>query len=458
MDVISAIRTTSMGRYQWFVLASLACLTIIDGFELLLMSYVLPYFPKDFASTTQKGWLISAGLFGMAVGASVIGPMADRFGRRRLVIIGMIANFLGMAISSVAPHYTWLMAGRFFTGLAVGTIAVCVVVLIQEFSSFRQRNLAMGINASGLPLGGMIAGFASVAAINAFDSWRYIFAIGAVLSFLILILAIAVVPESLEYLFARDTQDSREQIAKTIARLGKTEIDPDALPAISTPTGDGNRSEGVRGILSGSLRQRTFLIWLTYSLLVAGFYFVVNWTPQLVANSTGDPARGAWAGTVMSLSGVVAALVFAVIGMLVPAPRIAWIAVLLCSVSMLGLGVASGVEWLTLAMTVTVGLTAYLAISANNAMIPAMYPSKVRATGYGWALGVSRTSAILFPALVGWALTYVDSSVFYNLASLLLFISALVTYLLWRMTKPELEAEKHGKILLEDVSTDSTSV
>ncbi|WFR70942.1 MFS transporter [Prescottella defluvii] len=233
MDVSTAIKKSPMSRFQY--LASTACLLVltIDGFDVFVMGFVLPHLPDNFfSSSAQKGYLLSAGLTGMAAGSLLLSPLGDRFGGRTLVLWCLVVNFVGMATSAMAPNVEALTVSRLITGLGIGGMTASLTVLVQEYSSDERRNAVMGAYMIGFPLGSLIGGFLGTILIGAFDgAWQAMFVFGAVLTGLAFLLTWVLIPESIDFLVARNAPRDRIRIAALVTRLRNSAIDLDARPA-----------------------------------------------------------------------------------------------------------------------------------------------------------------------------------------------------------------------------------
>ena len=120
MDVVNAVKASKMKPYQWLIVVLCMFCNMLDGFDFFAMGFVLPYLPDGFATSTGKGLLISAGLVGMALGAMTIAPLADRFGRRRLMLVGLAFNTGSVIFTALAANSEMMLFGRFLTGLGVG--------------------------------------------------------------------------------------------------------------------------------------------------------------------------------------------------------------------------------------------------------------------------------------------------------------------------------------------------
>lgn len=438
MDVVNAVKASTMKPYQWLIVVLCMFCNMLDGFDFFAMGFVLPYLPGGFATSTEKGLLISAGLVGMALGAMTIAPLADRFGRRRLMLVGLAFNTGSVIFTALAANSEMMLIGRFLTGLGVGTISAMIIVTAQEFSSVAKRNLAVGIVTIGFPLGSTLAGVTGVSLISAFGgAWQAMFWVAAAVSAIGFVLVLVVLPESLAFLITSDTPTAQRKIDKIAGRLGMENVGPQSAFAV---TETGSNHQGSARVLGRGLREKTLLLWCGYGFLTAAYYFVGTWTPQLIADASGSARDGALAGTIISVGSLAGSIVFGLIGLKLLATRIAWIALSVSVASLVLFTLAMGGPF-ALVMAAILGLAVFISISSYTAMAPPMYPARARARGYGLMVGVSRIGAIVTPILAGLASSRFAPETIFVVAAIPLALSAVAAVRLWSITKADFDRE-----------------
>jgi MFS family permease len=434
-DILAAMQRAKMTPLQYAVIALCTLCNILDGYDIFVMGFVLPYLPEGFASDGEKGLLVSAGLVGMGVGAILLAPLGDRFGRRSMIIVGLTIDTIGMAACALAWNADFLIVSRFVTGTGIGIITALIMVVAAEYASVARRNAAIGVVTIGFPLGSVVAGMVSVWLMNRFaHAWQTSFWAGAVMGLVVLMLVAARLPESLAFLQSRGTPRSSQQLRRIGARMGLATVDSaDDAAAVAQPA---RRDVGpaVFGLLGSELRERTLYLWLMYAAILAAFYFVTSWTPQLIATATGDTDGGAIVGTALSVGSLAGSLLFAAIGLRLPAIHIAWACLLIGAG-----GVVTFALLLTSQLAVLVaaalGLAVYTAVAAVTAMTPPLYPVELRATGYGSMLGIGRVGGIAAPVLAGYALAVMTPKGMYTAAAIPLAVAAIAVVRVWWITR-----------------------
>lgn len=424
---MTGLRDAPMRPYQWLVVAMCLLVNTADGFDFFVMGFVLPHLPADFAGGAVKGLLVSAGLVGIGLGALFVAPLADRFGRRALLLAGLALDVVGMAASALAPSAGVLLGARVLTGIGVGVLSATYIVLATEFSSSRQHNLVVGLIGVGFPLGSTLAGSVGIAVTAGDGDWRTLFWAGAALSLAVLVACAAVVPESLEFLATRTDARSAARARRLARRLH--------LDAVPSPPAAGGTPEagGLRRLLTPEFRAVSILLWIGYFGLLAAFYFVSTWTPQLITIASGDAARGALTGTILSVGGVVGSLLFGLIGLRVGAARVAWIALAVATGGVVAFSLTVGAPaavWIGGAL----GLAVFVTVGAFTALAPPRYPVHLRASGYGAMLGVGRVGAIVAPVLAGAALSVMSPASMYLASAVPLLLALAAAFVLARRT------------------------
>ncbi|RZL84749.1 MAG: MFS transporter [Rhodococcus sp. (in: high G+C Gram-positive bacteria)] len=436
MDVLTAVKKSPMSRFQYLAVAACLLVIMIDGFDVFVMGFVLPHLPEGFFdSNAEKGYLLSAGLAGMALGSLVLAPLGDRYGRRKLVLWCLIINFVGMATSSIAPNVEALTAARFVTGLGIGGMAASLIVLVQEYSSEKRRNAMVGVYSVGFPLGALVGGFVGTMLVSAFaGAWQAIFAFGAVATAFAFVVTAKLIPESIDFLVTRDTADARAEIAAITVKLRNPAIDASVRPVLPPQAAS---TGSIRGLFEDGMYYRTLLTWVMYSCLVSSFYFANTWTPELVKISSGSVDLGTTAGLILSLGGLVGGLVFGVGALTTSAQKLLWIALLAAAISITAFAAFLAHPSIVIALTVAVGLFTYIALTASGAVVPPLYPVRARSTAIGWMQGIGRLFSISAPLAVGYALDFVPPQTLYYWSAMPMLIGAVAAFALWRHVRNE---------------------
>lgn len=433
MSIIDDVQNSSMTRFQKVTIAACLAVMVVDGFDVIAMSFAAHYVADDWAiSSSTLGYVLSASTAGMALGSLVLSPIADRYGRRIVALGGLATAAIGMLYTAFAGSVEHLLASRAITGIGVGGIMVTTGIIIAEYSSRRRLGLTMALFSTANGVGGVLGGLLAKAIIPAFG-WHAVFLFGGAATAVFLVVAFFAIPESLDYLVTRDDPKSvrrHEQIASKMGRpIGTRE------PRQKTSTVAIGAKFRYSDLFAGRTGLHTAFLTLGFGTLMATFYFVLGWTAQLVAVATGSGEVGIQVATLLPLGGIVGAIAFGLLTGIIATRPLSIAALSLASISTFAMAytIATGsapiVSALILGILLTAGITSFYGI------IPLAFPSQLRATGFGFVLGVGRIIGIIAPIGAGYLLGFTSSATVYSLAGALVGVSAIVIAIYFFFTR-----------------------
>lgn len=371
---------------------------MIDGFDVLAMSFAASGVKADWhLLDRQLGALLSAGLVGMGLGSLSLGPCADRWGRRPIILLSLLLATLGMLGSATARGYLDLLVLRVLTGVGIGGTIASVAVIVCEYTPDRWRGAALAVYATGYSIGATIGGALAAYAIPHYG-WRSAFAIGGTLSLLLLPLGWRRLPESLDFLLTRRPPTALQRINALLHAMRRPAIP--ALPGAQTVASKTERGS-IRRQLALLMTTSTFLVWVAFFCTMAGFYFIVSWTPRLLNAAGLSASQGMAGGVLLNLGGIAGCGLFAFAAVRADVRRLLFGALVASAVLIAGFGLAVTRLNVALWTALLLGMVANAAMAGLYAVGPPLYPTAVRATGMGWAIGIGRLGAILAPLASG---------------------------------------------------------
>ncbi|MEX8192637.1 MFS transporter [Comamonas guangdongensis] len=387
-----------MTVFQWSVVGVCMALNMIDGFDVLVMAFTASSVSAHWKlGGAELGFLLSAGLFGMAAGSLLLAPWADKLGRRPLILACLAISGVGMLASAWSQTPTQLAALRVLTGLGVGGILACSNVIASEYASQRWRSLAVTLQSTGYALGASIGGSIAVWLL-AHQGWRSVFMFGGACTLAVFVIAWFALPESLDFLLARRPKGALERLNALMVRLGLPALA--SMPA-AADAGGAAKPRGPLQLFSAGLRRPTLLVWLSFFSVMFGFYFVMSWTPKLLAASGLTAEQGVTSGVLLSLGGILGATLLGLLAARFAIHRALAVFMLITAVLLCFLVGSSGALWVSYALAFLIGVFVNGCVAGLYAIAPAVYGSEVRATGVGWGIGVGRIGAIVSPLVAG---------------------------------------------------------
>ena len=383
------------GAYQLRVVVLCFVVTTFDGFDTQAIAFTGPALAQALG-VGPRGLapIVTAGVAGMALGAVLFGPLGDRYGRRAAVLWATAVFGVFSLLTAFAGNVEQLMLLRFLTGIGMGGAAPNVYTLASEFSPARYRGLVMLIAGLGLPVGAIVGGLIAGSVIPAWG-WQGVFILGGVAPLLCLPLLWVLFPESPYYLAQRGRQAALHALLARVA--------PAAVPAADSvfTLPEAPTRVGPAALLSPALRHNTLAIWGTYFFNWVAWFGLVLWIPS-VLTAAGLPKEQAGLATV-TLNG--AALVFMLpLAWLLPRLQvrrvILWLLAGAVAVSLLL--AQAGSRWaLVFALVGLSGLFVGGPQIALNYLAVSIYPTAVRASGVGWAIGMGRVGTVVGGAAGG---------------------------------------------------------
>ena len=397
-DPKSIIDDGAMRSAQWLAVLVTVGLNALDGFDVLSISFASPGIARDWGiDKATLGWVLSMELFGMAAGSLLLGGVADKVGRRPTILGCLIAMAVGMFGAAHSRGVADLLPWRLLTGLGIGGTLAAINAAAAELSSRRWRSFAMALMVIGYPLGGVIGGL-MVQRLLASGGWRSVFVAGGWATAAFLPIVWWLVPESVAFLDRRRAPGALEQINRILARFGHA-----AASTLSAPHPQGER-RSLADIFKPALLATTVLVTFAYFAHITSFYFIVKWVPKIVVDMGFAPQAAAGVLTWVSLGGAIGGAIFGLI-----ATRIGLRPLTVCTllagalmVAHFGRG-APDLDGLKSTLAIT-GLFTNAAIAGFYLLFARVFPTHVRATGTGFAIGVGRGGAVLAPIMAGYLL------------------------------------------------------
>jgi AAHS family 4-hydroxybenzoate transporter-like MFS transporter len=398
INLTEVMDNTRIGSLQIRVFALCLASLIMDGFDVQVMGFVATtMFAEWNVPPPTLGSLLAWGNGGVLIGAIVFSMLADKVGRRP-VLVGATLFFavltLATAFAQNVEQMRWL---RFIAGIGLGSIIPNATALVGEFSPKRTRVAWIMCITMGFTLGAAISGFVANALIDAFG-WRSVFIFGGVVPLVIALLMFVWLPESLQFLAVR--RRSLDRLARWLNQL-----DPTLRVGPQTQFSASETSR--KGVPFWHLFREgrafvTSLLWIVNFTNILALYSLAGWLPTIFQNLMGyERSTANWLGTVVQVGGTVGAF------------GLAWLITRAGFTPMLALTFAVatgsvaliGVPGLSLPVLYLIVFIAGWCIVGGqpglNALSSSYYPTYLRSTGVGAGLGIGRIGAIVGPMIGG---------------------------------------------------------
>jgi AAHS family 4-hydroxybenzoate transporter-like MFS transporter len=383
--------------FQWVVFALCFFIVLLDGFDTAAIGFIAPSLVKEWGvSKAALAPVLSAALFGLAAGALSAGPLADRLGRKRVLVGSVLVFGVACLASSFAADLTQLTVLRFLTGVGLGAAMPNAVTLMSEYCPDQRRATLTNAMFCGFPLGAAFGGFLAAWIIPTFG-WRSVLLLGGVAPLLLVLLLVWQLPESVRYMVARAQPVDR--IRKVLARIAGSAVEGVQRFVLVEKAPATNAKSGIGVVLSPAYRVGTVMLWLAYFMGLVIFYALVNWMPILFKDAGIDPKTATLIAALFPLGGV-GAIFFGWLMDRFNANRIIAVGYALTAVAIWSIGQAAGQVGVLVLLVFGAGAIMNTSQSSMPALAAAFYPTSGRATGVAWMLGIGRFGGIAGSFLV----------------------------------------------------------
>jgi MFS family permease len=311
------------------------------------------------------GLLFGAGLVGMAIGGMGIAPLADRLGRRRIILAALALMSAGMVASGFATSVPMLYGLRVVVGMGIGTVLAAMAALAAESAPAAQRNLAVGIVQAGYPFAAVFTAILTAHLLPVWGWHRLLLAAGG-LTVVLFPAAMAILPQGV------------------------------VMPSGASEAGR------IGDLLSPTFRARTLALWAAVFCGLMVLYFIVSWITKLSIQAGLSETDGIYAGALYNFGAFIGTAGMSVLAVRVPLGRLVPGMLVGAGIAMLVFGSVAMPVAATLALAFAIGVLLQGGYNGVWPLAASVYPARMRATGVGWAIGLGRAGAVIGPMLGGW--------------------------------------------------------
>lgn len=412
-EIGELIDNGALTRQRLSIVVLCAFVVLLDGYDIQTMALAVPSLVEEWGlAPSSFSYALSASVLGLLVGTAIVAPNGDRFGRRPLLIWGMLlvgAASLGTALSSSPLE---LVIWRLLTGIGLGMTLPNATALTSEYVPKRTRAFLITAMYMSIALGALIAGFTAPVLIDAFG-WRSIFVVGGVLPLVVAVVLVLYIPESVRLLFAQRPDDPRIPL---LLRRFLPGVDPADVVAVAEPQ---VVRKNVLALFAPEYWARTTLLWCIFGLNLFVLFVLISWLPTILTDAGWGRTQALRGAVVIQAGGIVGGLVIARFVDRARTIAAMMSAYLLVAIALaLFLVVPSNVPtWSVLLLVVGGGVSGTQ--GALTALSAIFYRPGIRATGAGWASACGRAGAVLAPVVGGVVMARLELSPAQHLALLI---------------------------------------
>jgi MFS family permease len=341
-------------------------MNMLDGMDVMVVSYAAPNVSKDWSISAQSlGIVFSAGLLGMSIGAMFLAPRADKIGRKAMILLCNILMGISVFSTSWANSVEMLTFFRVISGIGIGGMLASTATLTAENAPSNTKDFWVSFVMAGYPIGAVLSGLAAASIIPQYG-WQAMFKIAGVISVISLPIVFFFLKESVEF-------------------LHKSHI---------------KKSPAVGALLVNQYKKPTIILWTAIFMAFATLYFLTTWIPKL-ASATGLSVELAiYAGTIFNLGAFCGIISQGYLSGKFGLQKTIFSYLLLTALVMLMFGFFKG-SIVVLFLFGLIGFGIQGGFVGMYSLAARLYPTEIRATGVGWAVGAGRIGAIVGPLLGG---------------------------------------------------------
>jgi MFS transporter, AAHS family, 4-hydroxybenzoate transporter len=396
VNVTRLIDDGPLSRFQIGTVICCALVSALDGIDTQSIGVAAPFIADELGvKLANFGPIFSSALVGATIGAATFGPLADRFGRKTLLIVAVLLIGVFTILTVFANSVPTLLAVRVLAGLGLGGATPCFIALTSEYTPARLRAALVTLMWSAFPLGGLLGGLLNWYLIP-HAGWRAIFYFGGVAPLVLAVVLFFYLPESIKFLLVR--RNDLTGVARIVARLGTSAAGGDARFVLDEKPLPG---ASIRHLFTDGRALGTLLLWVPFFMGFGVLTVAVLWTPALLKLNGISPANTAFVVAFNGLGGFIGQSTsgrliqrFGILPILIPA-------FLLGAAATVGLGYGASSIAFAATFIGLIGVFMGLGTGGAIALAATIYPTPIRSTGVGWGMAMGRFGQIIGPLIAG---------------------------------------------------------
>jgi AAHS family 4-hydroxybenzoate transporter-like MFS transporter len=440
IDIVRLLDEGPLARVPRWLVAGAALTVVFDGIDNQLLGIVIPSLMHDWALPRSAfAPVVSMGYLGMAMGGAA-GLLGDRVGRKRSLIGCMVLFAIMTMAAGTASGITWLIIVRWLAGLGLGGAMPNATALVAEYVPRRQRPLAITMTIVCVPVGGTIAGLLGVRLLPSIG-WQQLFALSGGLTLVVALILMICLAESPRFLAGHRAR--WPQLVRVLARLGH--VVPADAGFLDEPQAERRRGARVGVVLGAPFIRDTLALWAAFFFCLLAVYLGFSWLTSLLASARFAAAANSGI-TAFNLGGVAGAVLggAAIVRFGSRLSMLVMAAGGVVGAAALGLlQIDAGVDPLiVLVLLAFTGASINATQTTMFALAAHIYPSQVRATGVGLAVGIGRLGAIVSGYAGAAALDWGSSHAFFGAMAMAMLASLIALAIVSRHVVTEAGRER----------------
>ena len=399
----------NISSLQYITILICFLMNMCDGMDVMVISYTSNAIAKEWVvGAGNFGIVFSMGLFGMALGAMLLASRADIFGRKPLIVLCAFLMGTGVFFTAFAQSLPQLITFRFFSGIGIGSMLACTSTLTAEYAPEKTKNFWVSFVMSGYPIGAALSGLVATRLITAYG-WQAMYYFAGAVTLLTIPIILLFLKESLEFLLKAQPKNALQKANKILAVMKL-----DLLKELPVKNIKKTKTTVV-SLFAGGIKNSTILLWSTFLLCFAALYFLTSWIPKLASNAGLSASLSIYAGIFFNFGAFIGIVTQGYLSAKFGLRKVICCFLNGTALLMILFGFFVG-PFMTLILFCLIGFGIQGGFIGLYAVAARIYPTEIRGTGIGWAIGFGRLGAIIGP-FIGGLLISSGASLYFNFIS-----------------------------------------
>jgi benzoate transport len=370
-------------------------MSVLDGMDVLVVSYCAPAIAEDLnLGPKTLGFVFSSGLIGMAIGAILLAPFADRFGRKKLILASAFIMGFSVLLTAYSENISQLILMRLVSGLGIGCMLATTATLTSENVLNNSKDFWVSLVISGYPVGAVVSGYVAAAIIPSYG-WESMFVLAGLTTILTIPLIFFFLSESPQFYLKKQPKDALAKANKILIKMNFKPLD--SLPKIGLKA---NNKPLVSRLFSEKYKISTLQLWAALFFAFGCLYFLISWIPKLASDAGLSIELAIYAGTIFNVGAFFGIVLQGYFSSKIGLKKTISFFLLLTFLLMASFKLFVGTDilllvYFLLGFSLQGGFVGLYAVAAR------LYPTEFKTTGVGWAIGMGRVGGILAPLIGG---------------------------------------------------------
>ena len=384
-----------MTKVQYFSIAICFLMSVLDGMDVLVVSYCAPAIAQDLnLGPKTLGVVFSAGLIGMAMGAIFLAPYADKFGRKKLILVSAFIMGLSVLLTAFSENIFQLIFMRVISGLGIGCMLATTATLTSENVLNNSKDFWVSFVISGYPVGAVFSGYIAAAVIPSYG-WESMFILAGLVTLIAIPLSYFFLTESPQFYLKKQPSGALEKVNKIFVKMNFKTLD--RLPEVELSLVNNSQFSQ---LFTSKYKISTLQLWASLFFAFGCLYFLISWIPKLATDAGLSIELAIYAGSIFNVGAFFGIILQGYFSSKIGLKKTISIFLLLTFLLMASFKFFIGTDvllpvYFLLGFSLQGGFVGLYAVAAR------LYPTEFKTTGVGWAIGMGRIGGILAPLIGG---------------------------------------------------------